>query len=69
MELLQINVQKYIKQYNWEIYTTIVYIHCNIFKRIYRMKKRGDSIHSIFKRIVHYRKHFKNIDYHYLVKT
>lgn len=40
----------------------IIYIKCNLFKRILNMKKRKDSYKKIFKRILHDIKAFQNIE-------
>jgi guanylate kinase len=63
------DAQEYLKKYEWDIDVTVIYIHCNLLKRLYRMVKRGDGIFSAFKRALHDYKHFKDVDYHFIIKT
>lgn len=64
-----INTQTYIKKHDWDIKVTVIYIYCNLFKRFYRLLKRGDGIIPTIKRIINDHYHFKKTDYHFKIKT
>lgn len=59
---------KYMKE-NTKFSISVIYIKCPIYKRIYRMYKRGDSIFRIFQRIINDIKTFKKIEYDYILNT
>lgn len=57
---------RYMREYSL-IPITIVYIKTPIYRRIYRMRKRGDSLLKIFQRLFSDIKTFKNIEYDYVL--
>lgn len=63
------SLKEEITQHNVPRQLLVVYLKCNLLKRLYRMIKRGDSIQKCFKRLRHDAKSYKNVQFDFLIKT